>query len=508
MGSMANTSQGSTKTTAGALKRDSVGLLDVVFMAVATAAPIAAMTGNFPYIVGGGNGIHAPAAFLFATIVLTIFSIGYVAMSKHITAAGAFYGYISHGLGQTAGMVAGALATLAYVVFEAALVFLFATFVTDFITRHLGVEVPWVFPAVLMVVANAALSYFHLNLAAKILGVFLVLEVLVLMAGALGTLFSGGGPNGISLEPVMLTGAFMGENPGFGLFLAFWSWVGFESTAMYGEESKDPKRIIAKATLISVVGVGLFYTFTSWMLVSEHGFEKALELGKSANASDIVYLQMQNHFGPLMVVLFQSLAISGAFACGLAFHNCASRYIYAMGRDNLIAGASEFLGRTHRVHGSPYVASFIQSAITLGIVLWVFLDGERSAYDMFVLIALLGTLSILIVQATCSLAVIGYFTRVKRQHFHWFSTLLAPLVGATAMSYVIFLLFMNKEAAVGDALAKTGFFQATPWMVAIVATFALLAALALRKWDPKRYEIVGRIVMEDVCERDAGTNSN
>ena len=27
-----------------------------------------------------------------------------------------------------------------------------------------------------------------------------------------------------------------------GLFFAFWSWVGFETTAVYGEESRNPKR--------------------------------------------------------------------------------------------------------------------------------------------------------------------------------------------------------------------------------------------------------------------------
>jgi hypothetical protein len=67
-------------------------------MAVATAAPITAMTGNVPVAVGFGNGTGAPAGYLFATVVLTIFAVGYVSMARYITAADAFYGYISHGL--------------------------------------------------------------------------------------------------------------------------------------------------------------------------------------------------------------------------------------------------------------------------------------------------------------------------------------------------------------------------------------------------------------------------
>ena len=88
----------------GRLKPNAVGLFEVIFMAVATAAPITAMTGNVPVAVGFGNGTGAPAGYLFATVVLTIFAVGYVTMARYITAAGAFYGYISHGLGQVVGM--------------------------------------------------------------------------------------------------------------------------------------------------------------------------------------------------------------------------------------------------------------------------------------------------------------------------------------------------------------------------------------------------------------------
>ncbi|MFC9897335.1 hypothetical protein ACFVMC_26910, partial [Nocardia sp. NPDC127579] len=104
------------------LKPRAIGLFGVVFMAVATAAPIAAMTGNVPASVALGNGVGAPAAFVVATVVLTIFAVGYIAMSRYITTTGAFYGYVSHGLGRVPGLAAGLLAVLAYMVFEASLV--------------------------------------------------------------------------------------------------------------------------------------------------------------------------------------------------------------------------------------------------------------------------------------------------------------------------------------------------------------------------------------------------
>jgi amino acid transporter len=78
--------------------------MGVLFLTVTGAAPISAMLFNTPIAVGFGNGIGAPAGFLFATVILTIFSVGYCTMARKITAAGGFYSFISHGLGRELGM--------------------------------------------------------------------------------------------------------------------------------------------------------------------------------------------------------------------------------------------------------------------------------------------------------------------------------------------------------------------------------------------------------------------
>ena len=72
------------------LRKGAIGLVSVLFMAVANAAPITAMSFNVPVGAGWGNGIGVPGGYLFATIVLTIFTVGFSAMAKHITTTGAF----------------------------------------------------------------------------------------------------------------------------------------------------------------------------------------------------------------------------------------------------------------------------------------------------------------------------------------------------------------------------------------------------------------------------------
>ncbi|WP_412074782.1 APC family permease [Streptomyces xanthophaeus] len=481
------------------LKANSVGLVGVVFMAVATAAPITAMTGNLPIAVGFGNGIGAPAGYLFATLVLTVFAVGYVAMAKRITAAGAFYGYISHGLGRIAGMASGMLAVLAYIVFEASIVGVFSYFAKTTVHDQLGVDLPWILYAAAMLCVTAVLAHFDINLTAKALGVMLVGEVAVLFAVATAVLFAGGGPEGIPMEPVNPKNAFTGTSAGLGLFFAFWSWVGFESTAMYGEESRDPKRVIPKATLISVVGVGLFYIYVSWMTIAGNGLSKSVELSASASPLDLFFAPTQQFIGSWAVDSFQWLLLTGSFACGMAFHQCAARYLYAIGREGFLHPA---LGRTHTRHGSPYIASLVQSAIAIALVAAFWLTGQDPYVHLYTLLAILGTMAILIVQTLCSFAVIGYFRKNHPEDRHWFKTFTAPLLGGIAMGAVVVLLVVNMKTAAGLA-ADSLVFTLIPWIVAAVFLGGLALGLYLKLRAPERYEVIGRIVLEDATERTA-----
>ena len=493
------------------LKRNAVGTLAVIFMAVATAAPITAMVGNVPIAVGFGNGSHAPAGYLVATIVLGLFAIGYATMAKHITTTGAFYGYISHGLGRVMGMASGVIITMAYIVFEGSLIGIFAYFFQDFALTQFDITVPWLAPAILMLVLNCVLTYFDVNLTAKVLGVFLVTEIFMLSLGALAVLFKGGNPEtgfavAETLNPIgaFTPAAIAGASAGLGLFFAFWSWVGFESTAMYGEESKDPKRIIPRATMIAVLGVGLFYVFISWMAIAGTGPQKAVELAQDpATAGNIFFDPVQSTYGDWAITLFKLLLVTGSFACGMAFHNCASRYLYAMGREGLSSGLQKTLGATHHKHGSPYIASFVQSAITLVLILAFFFAGMDPYIHLYTLLAILGTMAILIVQSLCAFAVVAYFHFHKNHpsSAHWFKTFLAPLLGGTGMLYVVYLLWEHKDAAAGAA-SGTLLFKMTPWIV--VGLFLLGAAMALyfKFRDPRRYELIGRVVFDDSEIRD------
>lgn len=505
------------------LKAGAVGLIGVLFMAVANAAPITAMSFNVPIAIGYGNGIGVSGGYLFATIVLTIFTVGFVAMAKHITTAGAFYGFISHGLGQVWGMASGLLAAVAYIIFEASLIGGFAYFASEYVLKPAGMNVNWMIIALIGIVVIALLTYYSVTLAASVLGVTLVAEVVLLAALGISVLFKGGPDGFMAADTVNPAAGFSSLTEGafgtgvasgvaaIGLFFAFWSWVGYETTAVYGEESKDPKRNVPRATMIAVIGLGLFYTFMSWMVVVGNGAAQSVEVSAGASPVDLWLGLVGNNLGGFVEGVYKLLLVIGSFACAMAFHNAASRYIYALGRESVSPFLRRTIGSVNPKHGSPAAASFLQSAITILLcVLFllftnVYVEGEAVPelipyVNVYGLLALIGTAMVLIVQTITSLAVIWFFWVKKTHKGNFLTTLVAPILGGIGMLYALYLLWSNRNFAAGLA-ADSLVFQWMPVYVIGILVIGVVYAFYVKAKAPEIYAEIGRTTVEEAHER-------
>jgi amino acid transporter len=475
------------------LHAGAVGLVGVLFLAVTGAAPLTAMLGNVPFSISAGNGIGTPFGFALATVVLTIFSVGYVAMARKLTASGGFYSFISHGLGRPLGLAAGWTAMACYMVFEASLLGIFAFFAKDTINTFLHLNIGWGWYAFGACALIAALTYFDVKVSVKILGVALITEILILSIMDLGVLFSGGGPDGLSAKPLTPAEGFSsvaGGAAAVGIFMAFWSWVGFEATVNYGEESRNPKKIVPRATYIAVVGLGLFYVFTSWMVISGWGHSEAVKAATD-DPVNFFYVVTQDKVGGFAKDLMQWLILTGSFACAMAFHNAASRYNYNLGREGVFPRA---LGKTHPKHKSPYIGSFVQSGFAATIVA-IFVITDKDPYvQLYVWMAVLGTFALLVVQTLVSIASIAYFERYHPDEARWWQTRIAPAIGGIGMAVVLYLLIDNLTTLGGDF----GFIKAIPWIVLGWFLAGLMLAYYLKARQPEKYATVGRLINQGI----------
>jgi amino acid transporter len=485
------------------LRKHAVGLPGVLFLTVTGSAPISAMLFNTPIVVGYGNGIGAPAAFLFATVVLTIFSVGYVAMARVKTTAGGFYSYISYGLGREVGIGAGYGSVLAYSVFEASLAGGFAYFLhlklADF-----GVQVAWPWLALGMVLLISILTYFDVRLSTVVLAAGLITEVVMLLIFD-GFMFGHGHIPAAAINPVNafkhLAASGSGHTAiaagaiGVGLFFAFWSWVGFEMAPNYGEESRNPKRNVPRALYISVIGLGIFYILTSWAPFAGYSTANAAAFKAQHDPAHFYLTPAHNIAGHWVASILSYLIITGSFACGMAFHNTTARYGYSLGREGLLPRA---LGKTHPRYRSPARASITQTVIAALIVGGFALftgtnDPTSQAYiQLYGLMAVMGVIVILSVQALVSLSIFIYFERHPDLSGHWWKTRLAPALSFLSQAFVVYLLFDNIKF-LGSGYGYANWLGPIDGFVVIAG---IIYAFYLKNRDREKYESAGRLINE------------
>src|SRR5690606_10733993 len=173
-----------------------------VFYIIAAASPLTVVVGLFPIMISAGNGIGMPGAFVVAAVVLMIFAVGYVAMSRHVTNAGAFYAYSTLGLGRIPGLGAATLAIFAYNAIPAGLYGGFGYYAGELVNDTFGTHLPWWLVSIVAMVACLGLGVQGVHSGARVLGVFLSLEVTVITVLCIFSLTGKNVPvSDFSLEP-------------------------------------------------------------------------------------------------------------------------------------------------------------------------------------------------------------------------------------------------------------------------------------------------------------------
>lgn len=453
------------------LKRNAIGTAGIVFFVVAAAAPLAATLGASP-LVFGATGAGGPGAYLVATIVLLLFAVGYATMSRYVTSAGGFAAYISRGLGKPWGVAAAFVALLTYNCMLAGIFGQFGIFAHEILAEKLSIDLSWQLWVAIGLAAVAVLGYRDVNVSARVLGVFMVAEVLVLLILDL-FIIGDGGESGLSLTSFDPSNVFSGS-VGVAIVFAFSCFVGFEATTIYGEEAREPRRTVPRATYAAILLIGVFYTMTMWAISMGYG---PASVGEAAEGNPVtfVFALSDQYVGSTLTDIMNYLVITSLFAVVLAFHNTLARYLYSLGRARVLPGR---LQKTRESDGAPYVASVVQSLITIVIVGAFAVFDADPFLELFAWLVGLGTLGVLTLQALACIAVICFFRRTKVDTNPW-RTLVAPLLGCIGLIVAIYLVLDNFDVLTGST---TGLVPLLPLLIPIAA----LAGVGV--WYAKRGE--------------------
>ncbi|MFE3185014.1 APC family permease [Streptomyces violascens] len=460
--------------TAGRLKPNALGVLGILFLVLSAQAPLTGIAGAVPLSVGLGDGPGVPAAYVAAGAVILLFSVGFVAMGRHVVDAGAFYTYIGRGLGRTSGAGSAAVALFAYCTIQAAMYGLYGATVNGIVKEHTGAELPWWVWALATMAVVQVLGATGIEMGARVLAVFVFAEMSVLLAFGLVTLFRGGGPEGLGFVHSFSPGAALKGAPGVALMFAVASMFGFEATAIYGEEARDPHRTVPRATYLSIVAVTVFFAFTSWMVVSSYGASGAAgAAGKALAGGDgsaFVFAPIAGRFGGWANDVLPVLLATSLFAGMLAFHNSANRYLFSLSREGLLPRGLRTLNRRH----SPWAAGSVQTAIAVLLVMPFALAGKDPVLTLFSWFSGVAVLAMMLLYFLTSVSVIVFFRRERLDTRLW-NTLIAPMLGALGLAGAIWLILANLTTLIGgDRATATWLALAVPGVLALGAGAARL----------------------------------
>lgn len=468
---------------ANQLRKNSLGLIAVTFMVVSAAAPLTGVAGAVPIAFLIGNGAGIPFTFLFMTIVMLLFAVGYVAMSRHVTNAGAFYAYAARGLGGQAGGAVSIMALVAYNAMQFGLLGLLGGIAAG-VFGSMGINLVWWGWSLIAIALVAILGYRQVDLSAKVMVVLVALEYLVVLIVDFAILGKGGAA-GLSLNIFDWSAISSGSFTAATLF-CLGSFIGFEATTIYAEEARDPEKTIPRATYLSVLMIGLFFVFTTWLMVVSVGTEQLVPMiAGLEDPTAFFFIITEQYVGSTVSMIGGLLLVSSLFAAVSAFHNYIARYSYTAGREGLLPAA---FGQTHDDHQSPHIGSVVQTIGALIIVAIFAGLGLDPITQMFTWISQVGTLGVLGMMAITSLSVIMFFR--KNAGGSLLSTTVLPALSGVIMVALFVYIFMNFGDLTGTTGGALGIIL--PLLIPAAGVVGWLMASRLKASNPAAFARMGQ----------------
>ncbi|NJP32531.1 APC family permease [Micromonospora thermarum] len=466
-----------------ALARGRLGVPSVIFFVLSAAAPLTVVAGVVTTGYGVIGVLGIPLAFLAVAAVLALFSVGYVAMARRLANAGAFYAYVSRGLGRPAGVGAAWVALIAYNALQVGLYGAIGAAAEPVLDRLFGVTAAWWLVALVAWAIVAVLGLLRVDINGLVLAALLVAEIAVILVFDLGQLGNpaGGQVSFAALAPDNLL------VPGVGavLVLAILGFVGFESAVVFSEESKDPRRTVPLATYLSIAIIAVVYALSSWSMTVAVGPDRIAEQAGEQSVA-LIFNLAGEHLGDTVVTIGQVLFLTSVLAAMISFHNTTARYTFALGRERVLPAV---FGRTSPRTGAPRAASVAQSVLGIGVILLYAVNGWDPVVQLFYWGGTSGGFGVLLLIAATSVAVIAYFARGGGDETLW-RRAVAPGLAALALAGVVTLAVVNFADLLGvtpDHALRWG----VPIAYVVAALIGVVWALVLRAGRPDTYARIG-----------------
>lgn len=464
--------------------KGNLGLFHLFFTVMAWNAPLVIVFAAIPIVVGYGNGIGAAGAFIAAGVTIGLFAVGFTRMTKILPTPGAFYAYITAGLGKKLGLGSGFLTLVGYFVAYSG-TFAFGGIASNQLLHDtFGLpELPWYVWGALLWLVIGVLGLLKFSLSANLLAVFLGLEIVVIAIYDIAVFVQGGSAGVISVDP-LIPANWVNGSVGLAMLFAIGMFGGFEITALFRSEVRNPSRTVPVATYMVVIFATTLYAVTSWAFVNAAGIGDAVELA-AADPTGTMHGTFLAFGGKLLYDISSALVFTSTFAVLLAGHNIVSRYLFNLGADGILP---KQLSAVHAKQGSPYRASIVASLACLAVnIPAIFANVDPSAFYA----SMLGmtSLVLIVILFICNIAILVYLDKNGRDQFSVFPRVIAPSIAAAGLGICVYLAITNFNSLTGGSQELS---TALMVLLGVIFVGGILLASVFRRAKPQVYASIGR----------------
>jgi amino acid transporter len=396
---------------------------DLVIYGMIFMVPIAPLS-VFGFVWHEARGM-VPLAYLLGLVGMFFTALSYAVMSRAFPLAGSVYTYAQRGLHDIAGFFSGWLILLDYILVPALLYLISALALRPILP---GVS-EWIW-LVLFVSVNAVVNLIGIQFTARVNRYMLAMELITLavfVGVGLVALYGGQGAGKLTLLPLYNPNVFSLATVAGATSVAVLSFLGFDGISTLSEESKGGQNSVARATVLSLVLVGVLFMLQTWIATD-------LSAGVRFESEDTAFYEIaQRAGGPwLRLLIIIAVVLASAIANAMAAQAAVSRILFAMARDGKLPAV---LAKVHPRFKTPYISTLFVSAVSIAVGL---LFAQR--VDDLVKIVNFGALSSFVL---LHLAVINHYF-IRQRSGDWLRHLLFPLVG---MAIILFVLYeMDRPA--------------------------------------------------------------
>jgi amino acid transporter len=353
------------------------------------------------FLIAGAAGGAAPLSTLIGAV--GVLALGWLIAfyARRGGGAGAIYDYLRR-VNPAIGLFAAGIYFFGALTLDAGGFLVIGLLASQVFASYLHLTLPWWVLSLVALVLIFVINFLGIRIATRVqlilsalaaIPLLILAVVIIAHGGDAGNTLQAFNPASVPATPTSVPAA--GIFPG--ILFAITLFIGFETSASLGEETRDPRRSIPRAAIGTVIITGIFY------LVMVYASDIGFGLNHSAQwASDPAPLDTlaTRYVGSWLAVLVDIAVLFDAVVVMSAFMATTSRGLFALARHRLLPSPLAGISKTFRtpLGGILFVSVVALLLVAIVEITQINVSADAAPANVLTIFGIMSTIGSLLIE--------------------------------------------------------------------------------------------------------------